>query len=147
METRLATKDDAPLLAALHGESFGAARWSLAQIADSLALGTTLALVAREKETAQGFILCQVAQEDAEILTFCVSPSARRKGAGMLLLKAALENMRQRKAQRVFLEVAADNAPALALYEKTGFRVVGKRAGYYKREGKMIDAVKMERVL
>jgi [ribosomal protein S18]-alanine N-acetyltransferase len=152
METRLkriaphirkATKNDIRILAALHDESFGMARWSLAQIADGLALETTLALVAEEGKTAWGFILCQITGEDAEILTFCIAPSARRTGAGLSLLFAALEEMRQHSTRRVFLEVGADNAAALALYKKAHFRVTGQRTGYYKREGRAIDAVMM----
>jgi len=117
METRLATKDNASVLAALHGESFGEARWSLAQIADSLALETTQAFLALEAKKPQGFILCQIVAEEAEIMTFCVAPSARRKGVGMLLLKAAVALARRKNAHLLFLEVAANNAAALALYE------------------------------
>jgi ribosomal-protein-alanine N-acetyltransferase len=141
METYLATGKDAALLAALHAESFGAARWSLAQIADSVALATTEAWVADEGGVLQGFILCQLAGDEAEILTFCVSPAARRKGAGRRLLDAALAAAKKKGIRRVFLEVAADNQAALTLYEKTGFRLNGKRAGYYARDGKAVDAM------
>jgi ribosomal-protein-alanine N-acetyltransferase len=143
METRLAAKDDAPVLAALHGEIFGEARWSLAQISNSLALDTTQALLVCEGEKPQGFILCQIVAEESEILTFCVAPLARRKGLGTLLLNEAAAMARQKKANRLFLEVAADNVAAITLYEKAGFRIVGTRAGYYKRTAGPIDAVMM----
>jgi ribosomal-protein-alanine N-acetyltransferase len=46
------------------------------------------------------------------------------------------------------LEVAADNAPALALYQRAGFETVGRRRGYYARiEGPAQDAVLMRRAL
>jgi len=38
-------------------------------------------------------------------------------------------------AKAVFLEVAADNAAALALYQEAGFETVGVRRGYYPRPG------------
>lgn len=140
---RKATKSDVRIMASLHESSFGAARWSLTQISDSLDLETTMALIAQEGETAWGFILCQIAGEDAEILTLCIAPSAQRSGAGLFLLFAALEEMRQREVRRVFLEVSADNTAALALYNKARFRITGKRAGYYKQDKKAIDAVMM----
>ena len=152
METRLAkeylniakaTETDASALAALHAESFGAAKWSLAQIAGSLALKTTLSPMVREGKKAKGFMLCQIAGDQAEILTFCVSPSARRNGLGTLLLNVAINAALQRQVKRMFLEVGADNKGAIALYEKEGFRVTGKRPGYYKHDDKNIDAVMM----
>ena len=38
-------------------------------------------------------------------------------------------------ATRMALEVAVDNAPAIALYRALGFVTVGRRKGYYARAG------------
>ncbi|MGB9153323.1 MAG: GNAT family N-acetyltransferase, partial [Alphaproteobacteria bacterium] len=102
---------------------------------------TTQAWVVGEDGISQGFILCQIAGDEAEILTFCVSPSARRRGAGQSLLASLLATAKQQNVSRVFLEVAADNQVALALYEKAGFRPNGKRTGYYRRGEHAVDAV------
>ena len=141
MEARLATIRDAPLLVSLHAESFGDACWSREQFNDSLALPTTQAWVIEQNGAIQGFILCQTAGDEAEILTFCVTRNARGKGVGRLLLMAAIAEARKKNAHRMFLEVAVDNQPALRLYETSGFRVIGSRANYYQREGKSVDAV------
>ncbi len=42
----------------------------------------------------------------------------------------------------VFLEVRPTNAEALALYERFGFQVIGRRKGYYFDTGE--DALVME---
>jgi ribosomal-protein-alanine N-acetyltransferase len=141
VETRLTLTEDASLLAALHRESFGSECWGEKQIADSLALATTVGWIALADKNTQGFILCQNAGDDMEILTFCVAPAARRQGAGRLLLNATLAEARQRNAKRVFLEVAADSRAATELYEMAGFRVIGKRAGYYRRGNQQVDAL------
>jgi [ribosomal protein S18]-alanine N-acetyltransferase len=143
METRLATKDDAVLLAALHEKSFGAARWTPAQVADSLALDTTLVLVVQENKMPQGFIMCQVVGAEAEILTFCIIPEKRRRSAGTFLLKETLEKLKSKNIRKIFLEVAANNVAALDLYKKAGFLQTGKRQGYYARSGGLVDAVTM----
>ncbi|MFA5040429.1 MAG: ribosomal protein S18-alanine N-acetyltransferase [Bdellovibrionales bacterium] len=143
METRLAAKDDARTLATLHAESFGPAAWTLDQVSESLLLKTTLALVAEYKGAAYGFIMCQVVEEDAEILTICVSPASRRSGVGQTLLEAAIESLRKRKTRNLFLEVAEDNVAAKGLYEKAGFCVAGRREKYYKREGYFANALRM----
>ncbi len=144
METRLAGPEDAAALAGLHAGSFGAARWTPEQVKGSLAQKTTLTVVAQEGGAARGFIMCQIVEGEAEVLTLCVDAAFRRAGAGLKLVEAALAEMQKREAHRVFLEVAADNAAALGLYEKAGFRAIGKRAKYYSREGgEAADAVRM----
>jgi ribosomal-protein-alanine N-acetyltransferase len=141
METRLAALDDASLLAALHAESFGDAKWTADQFAESLELDTTIAWIVEENHSPQGFILCQIAGEEAEILTLCIRPSARRHGLGLRLLQALDYASREKNARFIFLEVAVDNRAALTLYEKVGYRISGRRARYYKRDGKLVDAI------
>ena len=144
MEARIASVSDAPLLTALHAECFGDASWSLTQITDSLALTTTYALIASEAGVPHGFIFCQIAAGEADILTLCVAPSARRKGAAHLLLETLLAEVRGQHVQRVFLEVAVDNKAALALYQRAGFLSTGIRKNYYHRGAAAVDAVILE---
>jgi tRNA threonylcarbamoyladenosine biosynthesis protein TsaB len=132
--------DQAPLLAELHAESFDGTSWSLQQIRDSLALATTRGWSVHEGNTAIGFILCQIIPDQSEVLTFCVRPSHRRRGAGQKLLHAAAEAA-QAVGSDLHLETAADNAAALALYRKLGFNQTGLRPGYYRHGGLAVDAV------
>jgi ribosomal-protein-alanine N-acetyltransferase len=142
METRLADADDAAALTALHQASFPpAAGWSLAQITDSLKNQIVQTFVLPATGAPQGFLMLQLAGQEAEIITFCVSPRHRKAGMGQSLLDAALDEARAHKTNRVFLEVAADNEAALMLYRKNGFAINGKRAGYYRRASGNIDAM------
>jgi len=45
------------------------------------------------------------------------------------------------------LEVAVDNAAAIALYEAAGFTVKGRRRRYYRRTDGNVDAIIMRRAL
>ncbi|MEO8218532.1 MAG: GNAT family N-acetyltransferase [Acidobacteriota bacterium] len=56
----------------------------------------------------------------AHIVTIEVDPSERRKGVGTTLLMA-LESWAQNVSDRIFLEVDADNVPAISLYEKLDY--------------------------
>ena len=48
----------------------------------------------------------------------------------------------------LWLEVAVDNAAAVALYEKAGFETTGRRPRYYARpSGERVDALLMRRLL
>ena len=61
---------------------------------------------------------------------FAASPDAVRLIGGRLL-QGFLAEARRRDGETAFLEVAADNAPAIALYLAAGFVQAGRRRGYY----------------
>lgn len=92
--------------------------------------------------TEHGFILMRQAGDEAEVLTLAVLPEARRRGQGLALMQAALATCRTRGVSDVFLEVAADNAPARVLYRSLGMIEGGRRRGYYaRRPGPAVDAL------
>jgi ribosomal-protein-alanine N-acetyltransferase len=93
-------------------------------------------------EPGRGFILLRVAADEAEVLTLAVWPEARRAGVGLRLVEAGAVEAAARGAERLFLEVADDNAAALALYARCGFREAGRRRAYYARpDGSRRDAL------
>jgi ribosomal-protein-alanine N-acetyltransferase len=71
-----------------------------------------------------------------------VRPSTRRQGIARALLSSVIDNARARAFKIVVLEVRPSNHHALTLYESFGFRVVGRRHGYYYDTGE--DALVME---
>jgi ribosomal-protein-alanine N-acetyltransferase len=89
-----------------------------------------------------GFALVQIIPPEAELLTIAVSPDAQGKGHGRALLASVMAQARIAGATRLFLEVAADNHAALALYRSTQFIQTGQRRGYYQRTGGVaVDAI------
>ncbi|MCM6776177.1 ribosomal protein S18-alanine N-acetyltransferase [Nocardia sp. CDC159] len=79
---------------------------------------------------------------EAEVHTIGVDPRCHRSGVGTLLLRALLAEA-GRRGGPVFLEVRTDNAPAIALYQKHGFHIIGLRKSYYQPSG--ADAFTMRR--
>lgn len=140
---RPATTADAELLAAMHEMAFEAP-WGAAEIAALIDGPGGFALIAGE---AEGFILCRAIGGEAEILTLAVNPDARGRGLGKALVEAAAKAALDRNAEAFFLEVAEDNAPAIALYQGAGFRLAGRRPGYYRRADGETDALVMRRRL
>lgn len=93
-------------------------------------------------EAPDGFILLRAVADEAEILTLAVRPAARRAGLGAGLVEQGAAAAAARGATRLFLEVADDNAPALALYARAGFAEAGRRPAYYARpDGGRQDAL------
>ncbi len=132
----VATVAHAQVMAALHAASFPAgARWGADAMALQLGLpgafGFLGGLGAGFGGNPGGFVLARVAADEAEILTLAVTPGARRRGLGGVLLRAAWLRAMAGGAGCLFLEVAEDNAAARALYAAMGFVQVGRRRGYY----------------
>ena len=131
-------------MARLHEKCFTTPRpWSEAEISDLLAAPHVFAVT----EPA-GFLIGRAVAGEAELLTVAVDPAARRQGTGARLMAAFLAEARVRNAESVFLEVAADNAAARALYSAAGFQPAGVRRGYYRTpQGQPVDALVLRRGL
>lgn len=137
---------DTDLMARLHGLAFDRPfeqAWSAEAFAGLLDKAQ-----AQAYGHADGFILLQPLTKagDAEaweIITLAVAPAARRNGLATALLTHAFDIA---AAAPIWLEVAADNAAACALYRQSGFVETGRRKGYYKRAGqKRVDALLMQK--
>ena len=59
--------------------------------------------------------------------TLSVSPNAQGKGVGTKLIKASIEKAKNKGFSRVGLLVDLENTNAKRLYERLGFKVVGKK--------------------
>ncbi|MFM7334533.1 MAG: GNAT family N-acetyltransferase [Tabrizicola sp.] len=132
-------------LAALHARSFRTPPpWSAADFSSFLADPLCFLLV----EGDAGFLLGRAVAGEAELLTLAVSPDARRRGLGRKLVARFLYQARLRGAEHAFLEVSAENRPAIALYESAGFGPAGRRRGYYHApDGQLVDALVLRRDL
>jgi [ribosomal protein S18]-alanine N-acetyltransferase len=99
--------------------------------------------VARDETMRVSGYLClwEVADE-IHVTNVAVRPDARRQGIARSLLGTVLDDARARAFKLVVLEVRPSNRHAVALYESFGFRVVGRRRGYYYDTGE--DALVME---
>jgi ribosomal-protein-alanine N-acetyltransferase len=128
-----ATARDAKAIAALHAASFRRG-WSDGEVeqllfdphvvADRISVGRRLA----------GFIISRWAADEAEILSIAVEQRQQGRGLGYRLLRRNLQRLAGLGVRAVFLEVGAENDPALRLYERIGFEQVGKRERYYGSE-------------
>ncbi len=134
------TVDD---LARLHKSAFTRQRaWTAEEFRALLAQPRVLLTSTRE-----GFGLIRILAPEAELLTLAVAPAEQGKGVGRRLLQTLLSAARSFDAPEMFLEVAADNAPARTLYERSGFAETGVRAGYYKYpDGSTSDAILMRHI-
>ena len=144
-----------PLLATLQAACFGdSARpegesaWGESALAGLLAGPGCFGLIAVSQGVPAGFALARQAADECELLSLGVLPAQRRLGIGRRLLTAVCAQAAARGTHRIYLEVAADNCAARALYDALGFTSSAWRKNYYRRPGQAaIDAAVLVRAL
>ena len=148
MKLRFATDEDVDALAEVHSRAFDSS-WSAPDIARLMQIMGGFAVIAFDDAGGiTGFILARAMARESEILTLAIAPWARRQGVASALVEAVAAEAAARDAESIFLEVAADNPAALALYERAGFVQVGQRRAYYMRlSSPSMDALVLRRAL
>lgn len=127
------TRDDVARVAAIEADSF-ATPWSEAAFASELDLPFSRSVVAHpvgDPTNVAGYVVWWRVSDEVHLLDLAVAASSRRCGVGELLARRVLDDARECAARMTTLEVAEDNLPARALYERLGFSSVLTRKDYY----------------
>lgn len=136
----------------LHGLRFPR-QWSDDEFQNLLMQPNVFGFIARQtnaffSKPVGGFVLSREAGGEAEILTVAVAEKFGRQGLGWRLMQAAVREAISRGADSMFLEVEAENRPAVGLYNKLGFAKVAERPAYYLgADGRRTAALVMSRDL
>ena len=127
--------------------------WTEQTLAEMLAQDSTHIMIVYKPEGKAdnnkviGYCLYQVIFEQAEILRIGTHPDYQRQSIGSQVFATLNNELINNKVESLLLEVRADNAPALALYERQGFVVIHKRKSYYQLPDRpAIDALIMQRI-
>jgi len=118
-------------IVALEKEIF-ADPWSYEAFRSDISNPMALSLAAAIAESIAGYTCLYVVAGEMQIGNLAVAPDFRGKGIAKLLMNRILEIANERECDCVFLEVRESNQPARVLYESFGFKVVGRRVGYYR---------------
>ena len=146
---KLADPDMAAEIAAMHMKLFNRP-WDVAAVMPLLTAPASVAFVARigAPPVSIGFVIGQIAADVSEVISIGVAQGWQQRGVARILFRAFERAVERAGANRLFLDVAADNAAAYALYKAMGCVEVGRRKGYYTRhEAPSVDAIVMSRPL
>ncbi len=117
--------------AALDHANMGAEAWTRQQLEDALHREDTIYLYAEKAGRVVGLIGLQNIAGEGEISNVSVAEDARGEGIGGKMMAQILQRAKGKGVKDFTLEVRAGNKPAIALYEKFGFRSEGIRPGFY----------------
>lgn len=125
--------------------------WNHAQFERELEIPFSVTRVVHLRGKPVAFaVMWQVAQA-AQLLEVAVMPEHRRKGIATFLVEHMLDVARSNGCVKMELEFRKGNRSAESLYQKFGFREVGRRKNFYddKRDLDRVstDAVLMEKLL
>lgn len=148
MRTRLARIEEAHSLAKLDKHS-NLTNWDVNEYISSFN-NTKHSIYVLEQDSGSivATIVISIIFDEAEILQFWVKHECKKQGYGKILLEFILNKLKaMQKLHNVFLEVREDNTPAINLYQKLGFKIVGRRNNYYTVDNWQYDALTMLRSL
>jgi len=106
-------------------------RWTARRVRQSIADVDSVVLVASLGGEIAGFAIMHFGDADAHLHLLAVEPQYRRSGIGTALLRWLETSCRTAGMRRIRLEVRIGNLPARRFYERLGYSILGRIAGYY----------------
>jgi ribosomal protein S18 acetylase RimI-like enzyme len=133
MVVRSASSDDLDAIQALEVAAFPGDRLSRRALRGFIGAGHRPLIVAKFGDTLAGYALIALRKggKTARIYSLAVDPAQGRRGVGRALLQACERYARAHGRSALRLEVRYDNAAAIALYEKMGYRQFAQCERYY----------------
>ena len=105
--------------------------WSMANFVDSLNSKYEAWVLRDQNGGLLGYFLLMAIVDEAHLLNVAVSADKHGQGLGRFLLNQAVACARGLGVASVLLEVRPSNTRALEIYERYGFKHIGRRKAYY----------------
>ena len=105
--------------------------WKEKMFLDSAANKHVEFKVAVENEKIAGYCLFWILEAQTEILSIAVGLEFRRRSFAKQMLEYIIERSKEKGAECIFLDVRANNLPAVCLYGSFGFEKENIRKKYY----------------
>ncbi len=137
---RTMTGDDVHAVMEIEERSF-VSPWTRGMFSQTLESSVARNYVMLEDRRITGYIVLYRAGLEMHIMNIAVDPARRRQGIALDMMERVLAQARADSIEECFLEVRETNFPAQALYERLGFKRIGKRKGYYTETNE--DAIVM----
>jgi [ribosomal protein S18]-alanine N-acetyltransferase len=105
--------------------------WTKKMINETLSSSISMSFVIEETSLFLGYIMLYSVLDEAHILNLAINPDYRGRGYASQLIRHVTGYCGKMGISDFFLEVRDSNIKAINLYRMFGFKVIGKRKGYY----------------
>lgn len=102
-------------------------------------------LILKDNDNMMGYCIYNIVFEIAEILRIATCPNHQKKGVAQKLMNEFIQLCQTHDAERILLEVRANNTPAICFYQKNGFYQIDVRKNYYQDDKVKIDALILQK--
>jgi len=109
--------------------------WTAAMFSEELNNPIAYYIVAVIGQEVVGYAGMWLIIDEAHITNIAVDPKHRRKDIASTMIRLLIEKAREMNLKAMTLEVRSGNLQAIELYKRFGFRIEGRRKGYYRKEG------------
>ena len=118
--------------------------WTRRELNDHINKKTSFSRISKHGKKIVGFSISLYSENFMDVFLIFVAPKFRRRGIAQNFLKDIKKFCKLHLINKIILEVNEDNQAANILYQKFGFKIVGKRKDYYFMNKKKSDAIVME---
>ena len=132
IQVRRLAYSDLPAVLAIERRAFETP-WSLAMFVLELSKPSGICLAVTRGDRLAGYLICARYADVWHLMNVAVSSGLRRQGIASRLLERLFEEAGP--DARYTLEVRTSNGPAIAMYQRFGFRPAGHRRRYYHDNG------------
>ena len=132
LRLRRLTYGDLPAVISIERQSFSTP-WSLAMFVLELSKPSGICLAAEDETGLVGYLVCSRYDEVWHLMNVAIHPDKRRAGIATDLIERLFEEAG--RGARYTLEVRVSNGPAIAMYQRFGFKSAGRRRRYYHDNG------------
>lgn len=117
--------------------------WNYNILKEELNSQNSCYIVALLNNEIVGFAGIKFIVNEADIMNIVTKNIFRNQGIGKLLLENLIQLSKSLNLTSITLEVNEENAPAIHLYKKFGFEILGIRKKYYKNADGIIMTKKI----
>ena len=105
--------------------------WTESILKDEILSDSSYYIVARFQNDIIGFAGLKFLLDEAHITNIATRIDKRKNGVGSKLLEGLINRAKEESSVLITLEVNTENLPAINLYKKYGFEILGVRKKYY----------------